>query len=163
LTGNCASLGTCVRHVPHMRDMSLHDLRSARRPADLLPGKDCVQSAFFPFCPNLHMSVGVGREVLRQCMKVRRTRFNQKSFLFESFRYLILSKTIRRVGPKLARDTGIPPSFAVRSTWRSHLGEPSKVKRYSGVRQRSLRMKLSYLPAPMAALNLSRWNSSLSK
>jgi hypothetical protein len=42
-------------------------------------------------------------------------------------------------------------------------GEAEQVKRISRVRQRLVRKMLSYLPAPMAALNLSRGNSSLSK
>jgi hypothetical protein len=43
------------------------------------------------------------------------------------------------------------------------LGGAEQVKRISRVRQRLVRKMLSYLPAPIAALNLSRWNSSLSK
>jgi hypothetical protein len=42
-------------------------------------------------------------------------------------------------------------------------GGAEQVRRISRVRQRLVRKMSSYLPAPIAALNLSRWNSSLSK
>jgi hypothetical protein len=43
------------------------------------------------------------------------------------------------------------------------LGGAEQVKRISRVRHRLVTKMLSYLPAPIAALNLSRWNCSLSK
>ena len=42
-------------------------------------------------------------------------------------------------------------------------GGAEQVKRISRVRRRLMRKMRSYLPAPIAALNLSRWNCSLSK
>jgi hypothetical protein len=44
-----------------------------------------------------------------------------------------------------------------------HWGGAEQVKRISRLGQRPVRKMPSYLPAPTAALNLSRWNCSLSK
>src|SRR5262245_59587849 len=54
-------------------------------------------------------------------------------------------------------------THACRSDSEQPLGGAEQVKRISRVRQRLARTILSYLPAPIAALNLSRWNRSFSK